>query len=128
VERFGKALRRAGPTARARFEGWTNSLTVRLEVKLVIGYFTSMASRTWRLTSDIGKISAPGGADDWMLVDNRARNLARFLDSGFETEDGRWIWYVFVTDNDEITCYCGRAASAEEAKEFCERLCDHFES
>ncbi len=87
-----------------------------------------MASRKWRLTSEIGNASALGGADDWMLVDNNARNLARFLDSGVETEDRRWIWYVFVSDNDEITCYCGRAASAEEAKEFCERLCGDFAS
>ena len=83
-----------------------------------------MASRTWRLTSEIGKASASAGADDWTLVDDKARNLARFLDSGVETEDGRWIWYVFVTDNDDVTCYCGRGGSAEEAKEFCERLCN----
>lgn len=87
-------------------------------------YFTSMASRTWRLTSEIGKAPALGGADDWMLVDNNAQNLARFLDSGVEADDGRWIWYVFVTDDDDITCYCGRAGSREEAKDFCERICD----
>ncbi|MGJ0509965.1 MAG: hypothetical protein ACR652_23125 [Methylocystis sp.] len=83
-----------------------------------------MTKRDWRRTSfkrlDGSVEAAP---DDWSLLYDNGRPIARIYHYGFGPNAGRWAWFVLVTpDGVPGNGGTGVAESGREAREACERL------
>jgi hypothetical protein len=61
--------------------------------------------------------------DDWTLLDDSGRPLARIYHYSFGPNAGRWAWFVQVApDGAPFNGGTGVAETGTEAREICERL------
>jgi hypothetical protein len=82
----------------------------------------SETKRNWRRTNLIG---ADGARipDDWSLLDDAGRSLARIYLRHGGPQAGRWCWHVLVApDGTPFNGGTGTTATGREAREACEAL------
>jgi hypothetical protein len=87
-------------------------------------YRLDMAKRNWRRTSFRrvdGSIDVM--SDDWSLLDDAGRPLARIYLQTAGPLSGRWAWFVLVAPNGTpFNGGSGEAATGTEAREICEAM------